>query len=107
MIGGVLGGGFALQMPCRTGEEAMLSMLPGTSNSVANRTGLPVWLTSSAIDGLGVGVDQFGEFGEHPCAVDRGGGRPAAQRGAGGRDGAVDVGRRGQAISATGLRWPD
>jgi hypothetical protein len=27
----------------------MLSMLPGTSNSVANRTGLPVWLTSSAM----------------------------------------------------------
>ena len=29
-------------------KNAMLSTLPGTSNSVAKRTGLPVWLTSSA-----------------------------------------------------------
>ena len=29
-------------------KNAMLSTLPGTSNSVARRTGLPVWLTSSA-----------------------------------------------------------
>ena len=29
-------------------KKSMLSMLPGTSNSAANRTGLPVWLTSSA-----------------------------------------------------------
>ncbi len=30
-------------------KKAMLSMLPGTSNSVASRTGFPVWLTSSAM----------------------------------------------------------
>src|SRR5882757_10451071 len=29
-------------------KKSMLSTLPGTSNSVASRTGLPVWLTSSA-----------------------------------------------------------
>ena len=30
-------------------KKEMLSMLPGTSNSVASRTGFPVWLTSSAM----------------------------------------------------------
>ena len=41
----------ALPSRCRAApaKNAMLSMLPGTSNSVANRTGFPVWLTSSAM----------------------------------------------------------
>ena len=30
-------------------KNVMLSTLPGTSNSVASRTGFPVWLTSSAM----------------------------------------------------------
>ena len=45
---------------------------------------------------VGVGVGQFGELGEHRRALGGGRRRPAGQRRARRRDGAVDVGGGGQ-----------
>ena len=73
-------------------KKAVLSTVPGTSNSRARRIGLPAWRDSSRARLLGALVEQPGGLEQDGGALDRGGPAPLLEGGAGGRDRGVDVG---------------
>ena len=82
-------------------KKAVLSIVPGTSNSRAQLDRL------AALQGLGAG-ELLGALGEHGGeavqgvgALARGGAGPARERRAGGGDGRVHVGGAGQFVACT------
>src|SRR6185437_8811253 len=81
-------------------KKSMLSTLPGTSNSVASRTGLPVWLTSSATRSSACSPASAASLAS---TADRSAGVAVAQPGRAARADPVHVGGSRQRVVGDGL----
>ena len=94
VVTGVLGGGLAVEMPCGTGEEGDVVDAAGDVELGGQPHRLAGLGDLLGDEDIGIGLDEFGELGQHGRPVHRRGGRPLPEGGPGGCDGDVDVGGR-------------
>ena len=84
-------------MRAAAAKKRRLSIVSGRSKALENFSGLPVLRDSDAGELLGALLEQVGQAVDHRGALAGGDAAPvaAAERGVGGRDGALGVLRRG------------